>query len=185
MFPLWLRNIPSGWETCRHICASSHARPANFEALAGRHMMRCFAGIRKAPNVINASFYQVYVAKQQETVAVPCKHCQEVDHSDAECAVAEILPKPLPLPARPLPLQRPDRPSKGKGKHPTPYSQQWHICNSWNARSCKSAYDHVSAHCYGPHPALACRDCTLPCPPIPQSETLVVGLTARQHDLVA
>lgn len=117
-------------------------------------------------NVIDASLHQVYVANQQEKVAVPCKHCQEVDHSDAECAVAAILPKPLSPPAGSLPSQRADRSTMGKGKRPAPYSRQRPVCTSWNAGNCrfpgKCAYAHVCANCYGSHPAVACRDRTLP-----------------------
>ena len=88
-------------------------------------------------NVIDASLHQVYVANQQERVAVPCKHCQEVDHSDAECAVAAILPKPLPPPASSLFPQRADRSTMGKGKRPAPYSRQRPVCTSWNAGTCR------------------------------------------------
>ena len=104
-------------------------------------------------NVIDALLHQVYVANQQEKVAVPCKHCQEVDHSDAECAVAAILPKPLSPPAGSLPSQRADRSTMGKGKRPAPYSRQRPVCTSWNAGNCrfpgKCAYAHVCANCYG------------------------------------
>jgi hypothetical protein len=68
---------------------------------------------------------------------VPCKHCQEVDHSDAECAVAAILPKPLPPPASSLSPQRADRSTMGKGKRLAPYSRQRPVCTSWNTGNCR------------------------------------------------
>ena len=72
-------------------------------------------------NVIDASLHQVYVANQQEKVAVPCKHCQEVDHSDAECAVAAILPKPCPHQLAHYFLKGPTAPQWGRenGRHLT------------------------------------------------------------------
>ena len=41
-------------------------------------------------NYIDASLHQVYIANQQGRMATPCKHCNEVEHSSADCVVVAI-----------------------------------------------------------------------------------------------
>lgn len=110
-------------------------------------------------NYLDASLHQVYIANQRERVTLPCKHCHEIDHSTSDCAVTSILPKTIP-PAE-------NTGSTGervnvKGKRPAPYTRQRPVCSSWNAGNCrfpgKCTYAHVCLHCYGPHPASACRE---------------------------
>ena len=120
-------------------------------------------GLATPWNTLDASLHQVYIASQGDKVTMPCKHCQETDHSAAECAVAAVLPSTLSsTPATPAPAApTPDRPA-AKGKRPMPYSRQRPICGSWNGGSCKfpgkCSYAHVCTNCYGNHPATACKE---------------------------
>ena len=41
-------------------------------------------------NYLDASLHQEYIAGQREKVVVPCKHCHEIDHVAADCAVASV-----------------------------------------------------------------------------------------------
>ena len=114
-------------------------------------------------NTLDASLHQVFIASQGDRITVPCKHCQELDHSPTECAVAAVLPgTTASTPALPSStVTNPERPST-KGKRPIPYTRQRPICSSWNAGNCKfpgkCTYAHVCINCYGSHPASACRE---------------------------
>ena len=114
-------------------------------------------------NTLDASLHQVFIASQGDRITVPCKHCQELDHSPTECAVAAVLPgTTASTPALPSStVMNPERPST-KGKRPIPYTRQRPICSSWNAGNCKfpgkCTYAHVCINCYGSHPASACRE---------------------------
>ena len=111
-------------------------------------------------NYLDASLHQVYIASLRDKVVTPCRHCQEIDHSSANCAVAAFAPQTLPSQAD----QGPSFTAKvgRKGKRPTPYTRQRPICTSWNAGGCrfpgKCSYDHCCSICEGPHPAIDCRD---------------------------
>ena len=106
-------------------------------------------------NYLDASLHQVYIAGQREKVVVPCKHCHEIDHVAADCAVASVLPKST-APASEYTPPTAER-AGSKGKRPTPYPRQRLICTSWNAGNCrfpgKCTYAHVCSACYGGHPA--------------------------------
>ena len=108
-------------------------------------------------NYLDASLHQIYIANQREKVAVPCRHCQEIDHLTSECAVAAVLPKPVASVTDHTASMFPR-----KGKRPSPYLRQRPICNSWNAGTCsfpgKCSFAHVCSNCYGTHQALACRE---------------------------
>ena len=99
-------------------------------------MMLCSAGTMTVPLPRRMSSTHRCTKFTWEKVAVPCKHCQEVDHSDAECTIAAILPKPLPPPASSLSSQRADRSTMGKGKRPAHYNRQRPFCTSWNTGQC-------------------------------------------------
>ena len=43
-------------------------------------------------NYIDASLHHVYIANQLGKVAIPCKHCYEIDYLSMDCAVASVLP---------------------------------------------------------------------------------------------
>ena len=120
-------------------------------------------------NTLDASLHQVYIANQQEKITTPCRHCQEVDHQEAECAVASLLPKTRHFTQEASANQLADRPSAPRGKRPSPLSRQRPICHSWNAGNCRfpgrCTYAHVCANCYGPHPRSVCRDGALALPP--------------------
>lgn len=119
-------------------------------------------GLSNPWNYIDASLHQVYVANQQGRVSTPCKHCLEVDHTSADCAVAAVLPRPREDAAdSPSPARMVERPPT-KGKRPAPYGRQRPICTSWNGGNCKfpgkCTYAHVCSNCYGVHPATACKE---------------------------
>ena len=119
-------------------------------------------GVSTPWNFIDASFHQVYIANQQGRVSVPCRHCLEVDHVSADCAVVAVLPKSrdgtADSPSTTKALER----SWAKGKRIAPYNRQRPICSSWNNGSCKfpgiCAYAHICSNCYGSHQATACRE---------------------------
>ena len=110
----------------------------------------------------NASIHRVYIAGQKEKVIVPCAHCHEIDHSSLECAVLTVLPRPQRVAHDTTSLLERDRTSSAKGKRPTPYPRSRPLCYSWNAGNCKfpgkCGFAHACTFCYGPHPALACRN---------------------------
>ena len=112
-------------------------------------------------NYLDASLHQVYIANQRERVTAPCQHCQEIDHSTAECAVASILAKPVNRGTDHRGSAGPERPSR-KGKRPSPYTRQRPVCGSWNAGNCSfpgtCVFAHVCSNCYGPHQASSCRE---------------------------
>ena len=120
-------------------------------------------------NYIDASLHQVYVANQRDKIVTPCQHCQEVDHTTAQCAVGAILPKPItpPMELTPLMGMGPDRPAK-KGKRPSPYGRQRPVCHSWNKGACafpgNCTFAHVCSNCYGPHQRSAYKE-ESPTPP--------------------
>ena len=111
-------------------------------------------------NHLDASLHQVYIASAGDKLVAPCRHCHEVDHSSANCAVAALLPKTFPTSAD----AGPSHTGKfiSKGKRPAPYPQQRPICTSWNAGNCrfpgKCGYRHSCSICDGSHPAAYCRD---------------------------
>ena len=59
---------------------------------------------QSSADYIDASLHQVYVANQRDKIVTPCQHCQEVDHTTAQCAVGAILPKPITPPMELTPL---------------------------------------------------------------------------------
>ena len=128
-------------------------------------------------NYIDASLHQIYIANQPGKVIVPCKHCFEIDHTSADCAVAAVLREGHPGTQS---SGGPERTS-AKGKRPAPYSRQRPICSSWNSGSCKfpgkCAYAHVCSNCYGSHQATACRE--RPFPGSPSSARLQSGPTSQ------
>ena len=88
-------------------------------------------------NSLDASLHQVYIANQPSKIVPPCKHCHEVDHQEADCAVASVLPQSRCQLAEPG-AQAGDRPPPpGKGKRPLSLNRQRPICYSWNAGNCK------------------------------------------------
>ena len=114
------------------------------------------------PSPWNHIDHQVYIANQQDKVAVPCKHCHEIDHPASDCAVASVLPKTISSLSEPS-LRSPSPEWPGlEGKCPAPYSRQRPICTLWNGGNCKfpgkCANAHVCANCYGSHPASSCRE---------------------------
>lgn len=117
-------------------------------------------GLSAPWNYIDASLHQVYITNQLGRVTTPCKHCNKVDHSSAECAVMAVLPKPRSSPTdSPSSVVGSER-TPAKGKRPTPYTRQQPICSSWNNENGKfpgkCSYAHVCLNCYGTHPATAC-----------------------------
>ena len=52
-------------------------------------------GLSSPWNYFDASLHQVYIANQRDKVAIPCKHCHEIDHPASDCAVASVLPRTL------------------------------------------------------------------------------------------
>ena len=83
----------------------------------------------------NASLHQVYIANQGVKVATPCKHCHEVDHVAADCAITAVLPQVTNTTSSVAntvpPTSTPERGSS-KGKRSFPYTRQRPICTSWN-----------------------------------------------------
>ena len=122
-------------------------------------------GLSNPWNYIDASLHQVYIANQQGKVVPPCKHCQEIDHLTADCAVAAVLPKQREQresAAETVPTAASQGRAATKGKRPTPYPRQRPLCTSWNTGSCRFPgacfYAHVCSNCYGSHPASACKE---------------------------
>ena len=76
-------------------------------------------GLSTPWNFIDASLHQVYIANQQGKVAVPSRHCQDVDHLSADCAVAAVLPKTRDSAAESQPNSTQEC-SSTKGKCPAP-----------------------------------------------------------------
>ena len=104
-------------------------------------------GLSSPWNFLDGSLHQVYIANQRDKIAVPCKHCHEIDHPASECAVASLLPKTFSSRVDSyLPTTTPER-TISKGKRPAPYTRQRPICASWNGGSCKfpgkCSYAHV------------------------------------------
>ena len=138
---LWRKSIASGWETCWPICVSLYVKRASLGAMAGSHMTLCFGAIRKAspPHGMcwmrPLSLHQVYIANQGVKVATPCKHCHEVDHVAADCAITAVLPQVTNTTSSVAntvpPTSTPERGSS-KGKRSLPYTRQRPICTSWN-----------------------------------------------------
>lgn len=123
-------------------------------------------GLSAPWNYIDASLHQVYIANQQGRVTTPCKHCNEIDHGSAECAVVAVLPRPRSSSTDSPSLVVSSERTPAKGKRPTPYTRQRPICSSWNNGSCKfpgkCTYAHVCLNCYGAHPSTACREHSFP-----------------------
>ena len=119
-------------------------------------------GLSTPWNYIDASLHQVFIANQQGKVVVPCKHCYEVDHLSADCAVAAVLPKSRDSTADTQSTAVAQERISSKGKRPAPYTRQRPICSSWNSGYCKfpgkCSYAHVCTNCYGSHPATACKE---------------------------
>ena len=119
-------------------------------------------GLSTPWNYIDASLHQVFIANQQGKVVVPCKHCYEVDHLSAVCAVAAVLPKLRESTADTQSTSAAQERISSKGKRPAPYTRQRPICSSWNSGYCKfpgkCSYAHVCTNCYGSHPATACKE---------------------------
>ena len=52
-------------------------------------------GLEQRWNYLDASLHQVYIASLGDKLVVLSKHCHEIDHVAADCAVAAVLPRSL------------------------------------------------------------------------------------------
>ena len=120
-------------------------------------------GKDRAWDVLDPSLHMAYIAGQGTGLRIPCKHCNEADHSYEDCALASLalstkmtqqeregLPLPSPRPLR-LPFQA------------ATASAPEMICISWNRGQCvfpgACSYKHTCAMCdSGEHRA---KDCAL------------------------
>ena len=112
-------------------------------------------------NILDPSLHTAYVASQSPPPHVPCKHCNETDHSPEDCALAPIV-QPVRstthrdyLPPAARPSKRPFTPSSTQ-----PTTKR--ICISWNKGQCA-----FPGACYYLHCCALCdsadhkaRDCT-------------------------
>ena len=91
---------------------------------------------------LDAALKQVYIAGNASKIVTPCRHCHEVDHQSADCAVAAILPKSHPI--APVHASPADLSAGASGKRP--------VCFSWNTGSCKYPGKCSFAHVFPPLP---------------------------------
>lgn len=102
-------------------------------------------------NYLDTSLYQVYIAGQRDKVVASCRHSHKIDHAAADCVVASVLLKMLPLSVEPGSFH--SEKTSMNGKCPNPYSWQQPICTSWNAGNCrfpgKCSYARICSTCYG------------------------------------
>ena len=111
-------------------------------------------------NYIDSSLHAAYIGGQGLHPLTPCRHCNEVDHSSADCAIAPTM-APVktssphehnrPVPPRIMTRRPPFAPSFPGSKR---------LCISWNRGRClfpgACTYQHLCASCHANHPAKDC-----------------------------
>ena len=106
-------------------------------------------GNSQAWNILDSSLHTAYVASQSLPLRIPCKHCNETDHSQEKCALAPTIP----------PVRTSHRKQFPSGsclyKRPPPSSTSQpsskRLCISWNRGQCgfprACTYRHSCAIC--------------------------------------
>ena len=106
-------------------------------------------GMSNPWNILDPSLHTAYIAGQSLPSRVPCRHCNEVDHTPDECALAPLIPPVRASQREPWfsgarPLKRPPPP-------PPSLPPQKRLCISWNRGQCvipgACSFKHACALC--------------------------------------